>query len=335
MKKCVVVILTLLLFFGLVGCGEKGISGQDNGNTKDKIYTSDDLSLFDTNTNKSICLGDTKETVEKVLGQPDEKPMVATSKGMQPGKKYLYNNIGIDVSFDDDGYVTRFQLSKIVNAKERERFKLASHLSMDSSVDEFMNQYPDAVDVEDIGAFKRKMICLIEKDGVLSVVGADTTYKHFSIYVDYDDTFVRFVVMQVDGVSPNEEKAKDLKSEEASSVSSPKSEVTSEPTAAPTLKTQTANGGSVSELMEKAIAAAESGDKKSAIQYAEMACEAQGVEAKILSDDELSKLEQRQEEIERLVGNDSSGVDLESKIALSMERLNNLVLIFYNQMLDF
>ena len=119
------------------------------------------------------------------------------------------------------------------------------------------------------------------------------------------------------------------------SVSSPKSEVTSEPTAAPTLKTQTANGGSVSELMEKAIAAAESGDKKSAIQYAEMACEAQGVEAKILSDDELSKLEQRQEEIERLVGNDSSGVDLESKIALSMERLDNLVLIFYNQMLDF
>lgn len=89
MKKCVVFILTVLLLIELVGCSEKDISGQDNGNTKDKIYTSDDLSLFDTNTNKSICLGDTKATVEKVLGQPDEKPMEPTSKGMQPGKKYL------------------------------------------------------------------------------------------------------------------------------------------------------------------------------------------------------------------------------------------------------
>lgn len=208
---------------------------------------------------------------------------------------------------------------------------MAAHLSMDSSVDEFMNQYPDAVDVEGIGAFKRKMICLIEKDGVLSVVESDTKYKHFSIYVDYNDTFVRFVVMQMDGVEPNEEEAKDLKPEEASAVSSQKSETISASTVNSSMKTE--NRESVSGFMEKAIAAMENGDKESALQYAERACEDQGIEAKILSDDELSKLEQRQEEIEQLIENISSESEegLESKIELSRERLDNVVLIFYNQ----
>lgn len=91
---------------------------------------------------------------------------------------------------------------------------------------------------------------------------------------------------------------------------------------------------SVVTLMDKAINA---DTKEERIEYAEKACIREGIEPKALTDKELSDLESRQVEIDIMVEslrNDFDDKESKQKaIALNEEKMDNVVLIFYNQVL--
>lgn len=93
------------------------------------------------------------------------------------------------------------------------------------------------------------------------------------------------------------------------------------------------SGYSVVKLMEMAESET---NRAVSIEYAKRACENQGVEPRVLNVQEISELNKRQDEIDILTKDLSNAGDkasLEKGLELLEEKLNNSVLLFYNDII--
>lgn len=177
MKKLSAMLLSITILLLLTACQTE---------TKNDVFIRDgysktDVSLYDTKSQEHIYLGDSKATVVKILGEPEEKPSQPTSKGLQEGKIYIYNNIGVEIIFDDKDTIEYLKLSKSIYSND-ESIKLAEMLVRNSTVDDFMRCFPDAYESNGLEMYKRKRITFKEEGNVLSVA----EQGNYTIYADYD-----------------------------------------------------------------------------------------------------------------------------------------------------
>lgn len=105
-------------------------------------YSQSDLSLYDTETNKEIHLGMTKEEIEDALGEPLEKT----------DHFPYYDAPGISIGFRD-GISVLFALKKVEesegeNDSEEDvagRFKTSRGITVNSSYEDFQKKYPASI----------------------------------------------------------------------------------------------------------------------------------------------------------------------------------------------
>lgn len=126
MKKISLIVIALSLCIILASCGS--------------TYNEKHISLYDSHTKQYIHLGDTREQIISILGEPD----------VQSSSTISYENYGLLVGFKNNA-ADQFMLSGNPNDTSlSERLKVADVLTIHSSVDDFMKVYPDAVDGYDI-----------------------------------------------------------------------------------------------------------------------------------------------------------------------------------------
>ncbi len=141
----------IVLFMVLVTC----ILGFTGCNTNANKYKPEDLGVFDTESQKSFKLGDSRETIEKYIGKArkDEPSDVTGSdvKYCHYGDRYLStgNDGELIIEYNENDIAIGFWLRPCWD-EEDNRFQLPSGVSVLSTVDQFQNSYPGFTESKDI-----------------------------------------------------------------------------------------------------------------------------------------------------------------------------------------
>lgn len=147
MKRIMALILAAVMIFSMTACGEKKLSDENanmNTNetkTNEKTYTLDDLAIRDIESGKLIRIGDSREEVEKIVGEPEEVEEEADGDIV-----YSYSD-NIDVTYNEDEEAVSIMCFK---PDKEVRYELASGIGFNSSTEDFIKEYPGAMRSMDV-----------------------------------------------------------------------------------------------------------------------------------------------------------------------------------------
>lgn len=137
------VLVTCIL--GFTGC-----------NINSNKYKPEDLGIFDTKSQKSFKLGDSRETIEKYIGKArkEELSEVLDIKYCQYGN-YMHKYSSVDddrelvIEYNKNDIAINFWLRPCWDEADN-RFQLPSGVSVLSTVDQFQNSYPGFTENKDV-----------------------------------------------------------------------------------------------------------------------------------------------------------------------------------------
>lgn len=95
-----------------------------------KIYTENDIAIYDSLRDRYLHIGDTRERIESIIGEPDIDSSTAVG----------YKDIGLLVGYTENK-VTQFQLEGASNTSER--LRVAGVLTIKATESDFVDVYPD------------------------------------------------------------------------------------------------------------------------------------------------------------------------------------------------
>ena len=127
MKRIMAVILAAVMVFSMTACGEK-------------TYTLDDLAVRDIESGKLIRIGDSREEVEKIVGEPKE------TKDNGNEEILCEYPSDIDITYNKDGEIIDMLCSGYDFEEEEKKYELAEGVGFGQTEEDFFNAYPGAED---------------------------------------------------------------------------------------------------------------------------------------------------------------------------------------------
>ena len=124
MKRIMALILAAVMIFSMTACGGE------------KTYTKDDLAIRDIDSGKLIRIGDSREDIEKIVGEPEGVEEEADGELV-----YNYSD-NMEVTYNESGEVICVHCFNY--RKEENKYELAEGVGFGQTQEDFFNAYPGA-----------------------------------------------------------------------------------------------------------------------------------------------------------------------------------------------
>lgn len=124
MKRFLALILAAVMVFSMTACGGE------------KMYTKDDLAIRDIDSGKLIRIGDSREDIEKIVGEPIE-----IDEEVDGELVYNYSD-NMKVTYNESGEVIYVYCYNF--RKEENKYELAEGVGFGQTQEDFFNAYPGA-----------------------------------------------------------------------------------------------------------------------------------------------------------------------------------------------
>ena len=157
MKRIVALILAAVMVFSITACGGE------------KTYTADDLAIRDIESGKIIRIGDTREEVEKIIGEPtDEEEYDKDNENRFVSCSYRDgNDLILSIRYDKDDKIRNISLYGA--EKEEAKYELLPGVQTGSSYKDFLKAYPGSKEVftsrVSLGPGRKSVGVLLKKNG--------------------------------------------------------------------------------------------------------------------------------------------------------------------------
>ena len=132
MKKIMALILASVMVFSMAACGGE------------KTYSLDDLAVRDKESGKLIRIGDKREKVEKITGEPERTEDEADG---EVRCSYTSGATSLDITYNEDGEIIEIIgfWDKFMEAEKN--YELAKGVELGQTKEDFLNAFPEAYTV--------------------------------------------------------------------------------------------------------------------------------------------------------------------------------------------
>ena len=132
MKKIMALILAAVMVFSMTACGGE------------KTYSLDDLAVRDKESGKLIRIGDKREKVEKITGEPERTEDEADG---EVRCSYTSGATGLDITYNEDGEIIEIIGLWDQFMEAEKNYELAKGVELGQTEEDFLNAFPEAYTV--------------------------------------------------------------------------------------------------------------------------------------------------------------------------------------------